>query len=228
MLEGLSVRIRRQETPAYRWLYRLAKASRQVEIPVIRPLHLTLYYERRGRLAGWGYLTRVLYYQPLFRARCENVGRNFILWQGIPVVMGHLRIRIGHNVQMFGTTTLVAARLARNPVLEIGDFSYTGYGVGITVGEKVTIGKHVRIANRVVIAGDDGHPLDPIARRTTPGSGTGSIVIDDDAWIGEAAVILKNVTIGEGAVVGAGAVVTGDVPPRCVVAGNPARVVKQL
>src|SRR3989338_3603138 len=51
------------------------------------------------------------------------------------------------------------------------------------------------------------------------------IVVGDDVWIGEKAIILKSVTIGEGAVVGAGSVVTKDVPPYSIVVGNPAHVV---
>jgi maltose O-acetyltransferase len=53
-------------------------------------------------------------------------------------------------------------------------------------------------------------------------------VIEDDVWIGANAIILKGVTIGARSIVGAGAVVSRDVPPDCVVAGNPARVVKEL
>ena len=54
------------------------------------------------------------------------------------------------------------------------------------------------------------------------------IVIKDDVWIGMNVIILKGVTIGEGAIVGAGSVVTKDVPAWTVVAGNPAKVVKHL
>jgi acetyltransferase-like isoleucine patch superfamily enzyme len=54
------------------------------------------------------------------------------------------------------------------------------------------------------------------------------IIIGDDVWIAEGATVLGGVTIGEGAVVAAHAVVTRDVPPRSVAAGNPARVIKQI
>ena len=54
------------------------------------------------------------------------------------------------------------------------------------------------------------------------------VVIEDGVFIGVHAIILPGVTIGEGAMVGAGAVVTKDVPPRTMVAGNPARVIRQL
>ena len=54
------------------------------------------------------------------------------------------------------------------------------------------------------------------------------IVIKDKAWIGFNSIILKGVTIGEGAIVGAGSVVTKDVPPYTIVAGNPARIVREI
>lgn len=58
--------------------------------------------------------------------------------------------------------------------------------------------------------------------------GDSAVSIQDDAWISAGAIILKGVTIGHGAVVGAGSVVTRDVPPLTVVAGNPARHVRMI
>ena len=54
------------------------------------------------------------------------------------------------------------------------------------------------------------------------------IVIEDNVWIGKRAAILKGVHIGKGSIIGLGAIVTKDVPPYCIVAGNPARIVKTL
>jgi maltose O-acetyltransferase len=54
------------------------------------------------------------------------------------------------------------------------------------------------------------------------------VLIGDDVWIGTRALILPGVTIGSGAVVGAGSVVTGDIPERCLAVGNPARVIKKI
>jgi acetyltransferase-like isoleucine patch superfamily enzyme len=142
--------------------------------------------------------------------------------------MGHLRVRVGEAVRINGTTTFSAAARAEHPLLEIGDHSYVGYQVTIAIGTKVSIGRHVLIANRVFLCSDDGHPLDPQARRTEPGTGKGTIEIGDDVWIGDGAIVLKDLRIGDGAVVAAGSVVTDDVPPYSVVAGNPARIVKEL
>ena len=75
----------------------------------------------------------------------------------------------------------------------------------------------------------DFPPLTPKARAEAVNAGAHApIVIEDDVFVGMEALILKGVTVGEGAVVGAGSVVTQDVPPRAVVAGNPAQVVREL
>jgi acetyltransferase-like isoleucine patch superfamily enzyme len=82
----------------------------------------------------------------------------------------------------------------------------------------------------VTIADADGHPLDKIARRTLPFpmEAIRPVRIDDDVWIGRNVIILKGVHIGVGAIVGAGSVVTKDVPSYAVVAGNPAKIVRNL
>jgi acetyltransferase-like isoleucine patch superfamily enzyme len=100
----------------------------------------------------------------------------------------------------------------------------------VRAGLGVRIGARVLVASNVVISGDPGHPLDPVARRTQPAplDDLRQIVIGDDVWIAEGATILGGVTIGDGAVVAAHAVVTNDVAPRSVVAGNPARAIRQI
>jgi acetyltransferase-like isoleucine patch superfamily enzyme len=127
--------------------------------------------------------------------------------------------------------------------IEIGDWVYVGVRTSIWSAslDGVRIGDRVLIASDVVIHDTNGHPLDAPARfeqtvailsrghpddiETIESQG---IVIENDAWIGTKATILKGVTVGEGAVVGACSVVTRDVEPFTVVAGNPARVVKRL
>jgi acetyltransferase-like isoleucine patch superfamily enzyme len=78
------------------------------------------------------------------------------------------------------------------------------------------LGARVRINARTTFQGARNAPGKP------------SIEIGDDVWIAEGATVLGGVTIGEGAVVAAHAVVTKDVPPRCVAAGNPARVIREI
>jgi maltose O-acetyltransferase len=90
----------------------------------------------------------------------------------------------------------------------------------IDVGEDVLIGPAVHVYTAT-------HPVDPDER----GRGLEralAVRIESRVWIGGAAVILPGVTVGEGATIGAGSVVTSDVPPRCVAAGNPCRVLRRL
>jgi acetyltransferase-like isoleucine patch superfamily enzyme len=200
-------------------------------MPVIPGLYHALYYERRTRLALWHGILRVLYYEPMFKTRCEHVGRNLTLIGGIPLLMGDLRIRIGDDVTISGVTTFVGSKIADRPYLSIGSGTYIGYQTGIVTGRGVHIGQHVLIANRVFIAADDGHPIDASARganRPAAPEDVREIWIEDDVWIGEGATVLKGVRIGKGAIVAAHAVVTKDVEGSTVVAGNPARVVKRL
>jgi acetyltransferase-like isoleucine patch superfamily enzyme len=116
--------------------------------------------------------------------------------------------------------------------------------------EKITIGNYVLISWNVLIADFDPHSLDLDDRIAeiehnkavywpgyrpdstkgayTPRFVTRPVVIEDGVWIGANAIILKGSKIGRGAVIGAGAIVAGEIPPMCMAAGNPARVVKQL
>ena len=81
------------------------------------------------------------------------------------------------------------------------------------------------LASNVVLSDSDWH--DVYDRTSAPGDGA-PIVTGRNAWIGERAILCKGVTIGENSVVGAGSVVTKDVPDNVIAAGNPARVVKEL
>lgn len=99
-------------------------------------------------------------------------------------------------------------------------------GVVVVAASSVTIGDRVLIGSNAVIADTDFHPLAPEDRLIDINAGkTEPIVICDDVFIGTQAMILKGVTIGAGAVVGARSVVTRDVPPGAIVAGNPARII---
>lgn len=225
-------KVRRRETPLYARLHDWAKGVRAIHMPVIPGFHHLLYEERRLRRSMWQSCLRVMYYEPLFKTRCAHVGKNLHVIGGLPLLMGNpIRLIVGDNVTLSGVTTFVGSKLVDAPVLEIGSDSYVGYQTTIVTGWGVHIGQHVLIASRVFIAGEDSHPVDPVARmRNAPPllKDIQSVWIDDGAWIGDNATILKGVRVGQGAVVAAHAVVTQNVPPYAVAAGNPAKVVKQL
>ncbi|MCB1625608.1 MAG: acyltransferase [Pseudomonadales bacterium] len=143
-----------------------------------------------------------------------------------PKLLGNLRVELGERVCLAGNQTWIAAGDAAEKQLVIGDSSYLGYGVVVAVGRRVEIGRHVLVADRVRFSGSDGHPLDPLARargESADERSIGSIAVHDYAWVGAHAIVLKGVTIGRGAIVASGAVVTHDVPELTIVGGNPAK-----
>lgn len=107
----------------------------------------------------------------------------------------------------------------RGARLRLGS-GYANTGVSIDCFEDISIGNDVALAKGVVIRDCDSHSIDG-ARDRAP------IRIGDHVWIGTGAIVLKGVTIGEGAVIAAGAVVTRDVPAASLVAGVPARVIRE-
>ncbi len=120
--------------------------------------------------------------------------------------------------------------------VEVGDDS-TLVGVVFMCAESIRLGRRVIVSYNVTIADSDFHPRDPALRRQDaianapygdrsqrPVVVSKPVVIEDDAWIGIGAIILKGVHIGRGARVGAGAIVTKDVPAGATAVGNPARI----
>lgn len=93
---------------------------------------------------------------------------------------------------------------------------------------RIEVGANCLIAANTVILDSDGHDLSPERpeERLTGHPEGVPVIIEDNVWIGMNCIILKGVRIGSGSVVGAGSVVRKDVPPRTIVAGNPATVVK--
>lgn len=224
MVEALILKIRRRETPFYSSLYDLVKRIRRFELPVVRPIYQLLRWERILRLSAWSSFTRVVYHTPIFKLSCDTVGKGLYLFGGIPLVMGHLRLKLGDDVSIHGKSTLVGAKVFDNPTLTVGSNSCLGYQLIIDVGCDVTIGNNVFIGDRVSILSYDGHPVKP-EERHLPASRASSkpIVIKDNVWISGNCVILKGVTIGEGSVIANGSVVTSKVPSHSLAFGNPAR-----
>lgn len=101
-------------------------------------------------------------------------------------------------------------------------------GVSICAAKAVRIGNNVLIGTGTIITDSDLHPADPAMRLSGKEADSMPVTIEDNVFIGARAIILKGVTIGEGSTIGAGSVVTRDIPSYCVAVGNPAMVVKRL
>jgi len=115
------------------------------------------------------------------------------------------------------------------PKITIGDGTAIQFYFHCGAAESVTIGKNVLISGRVFVT-DHDHVFNDhvLPARKCHELRTAPVVIEDGVWLGEGCVILKGVTVGERAVVGANAVVTKDVPPFTVVGGIPARVIRDI
>lgn len=152
------------------------------------------------------------------------------------------RIRGGRGCRLLiGESCVVNSRVVferQNVMLSVGDRCFIGNGV-ISVAESVEIGNDVLISWGVAITDHNSHSMKFSERqqdvrdwrssvKNWAGVKVGKVVIQDKAWIGFNTIVLKGVTVGEGAIVGAGSVVSKDVPPFTVVAGNPARVIREL
>jgi maltose O-acetyltransferase len=110
--------------------------------------------------------------------------------------------------------------------ITIGARTFINFGAVILDSARVTIGDDVQIGPSVHLI-TPTHPLDPAARRTRFESAL-PIVVGDGAWLAAGVIVLPGVTIGADAVVGAGSLVTKDVPERHLCFGSPARAVREL
>ena len=106
---------------------------------------------------------------------------------------------------------------------------YMNHDCVIDCFESITVGQNVVISERVVMRDSDNHTIramEACERTMDEHVVTSPIVVEDNVWIGMNATILKGVTIGEGSIIAAGSVVTRSIPPHCLAAGVPAKVIK--
>ncbi len=150
----------------------------------------------------------------------------------IALLEGAQYIKIGDGTKICDGVFLTAWRIKDVPVLEIGDNCEFGASNHITCSNNIKIGNNCLTGKWVTIT-DNSHGQaisedmvkSPLVREITS---KGPVIIDDNVWIGDKVTILPNVHIGRGAIIGANSVVTKDVPSYAVVAGNPAKIVKQI
>ena len=106
----------------------------------------------------------------------------------------------------------------------IGDHTFINYGSSISAFEMVMIGRHCFLGHYTFIIDNSEHDI----RQHLMLPPSKPVVIEDHVWIASRVIILPGVRIGCHAVIGAGSVVTKDIPPYCVAVGNPARIVRSI
>lgn len=147
------------------------------------------------------------------------------------VIRGQKYIVIGDNtaIDKYGTITALK-RTEKEPQLVIGNNCSIGAFSHITCVNKIMIGNNVLFGKWVTIT-DNSHgsglveevEVAPMDRQVYS---KGPVIIENNVWIGDKVTILPDVKVGEGSIVGANAVVTKNIPPYSIVAGNPARLIK--
>lgn len=161
---------------------------------------------------------RAQLFMPLLRRAFRHIGSGSVIVAPLRL-QGVEHISIGDDVTIREGSWLAAE--GERGALTIGDRTHAGHRVHVHSIDPVTIGRNCQIADNTMITTSDH---DRIERAKV--HGTGPVTIGDDVFIGQNAVILGGVTIGDGATVAAGAVVVADVPAHAVVGGVPAKVLR--
>ncbi|MEB3196440.1 MAG: acyltransferase [Candidatus Sericytochromatia bacterium] len=179
------------------------------------PLRTWLGLLKPGR---WGQLLKNLVYARRF----TSLGSP-ILVTGWPEISNDGELHVGKGFSLMSQIARISIGIYPGATVRIGENVVINNGTIMSARLGITIEDGAGIGYHALLLDSDGHgltPLEPIQE--------GPIHIGRHAWIGSRAIILQGVTVGEFAIVATGAVVTRDVPPFAVVAGVPAKVVKQL
>lgn len=135
---------------------------------------------------------------------------------------------IGKLVQLTATDSFGEQKF--NPKIEIGDNCSIGDFSHVTAINEIRLGNNVRMGKNILITDNSHGASDPsmldIAPNHRPLVSKGPVIIDDNVWIGAKSCIMPGVHIGRGVIIGAGSVVTKDIPPFSLAAGSPARVIR--
>lgn len=156
----------------------------------------------------------------LQRYKFKNCGKYLRTHGKVIVSTDNGKVILGDYVQMYHGVRFNVVGMNDTPAsIKIGDFVSIGERTEIRCTKEIVIGDHSLIAWDVEIMDTDFHKIDNkiICK---------PVHIGANVWIGCRSIILKGVTIGEGSVIAAGSVITKDVPPYCLVAGNPAKIIR--
>jgi acetyltransferase-like isoleucine patch superfamily enzyme len=226
------LKIKRAETPFYARLKSIGKAVLAFQLPIPRaldPIYKFITYLQLLRYEIGERLSVAFFRYPVLRARCASVGRRLRM-ERVPDISGGAKVFIGDDVNLSGVFVVAGGRIFPNPELRIGNRTFIGAKCIFSVARSIEIGDDVLIAGGCSISDYSGHPLDPekrIAGVQVDPEDVRPVRIGNKAWLGRGVIVLPGVTIGEGAVIGAAAVVTKDVPPGHICVGNPGRLLSR-
>jgi acetyltransferase-like isoleucine patch superfamily enzyme len=214
MLRDVRARLRRFTLPAPRLVIRPYLA-------LFLTLRAVVYFVRRSFIA-----------EPLLKAYCTRFGRCVTTGIFVPWVHGRGELVLGDYVHVSGKLSIsFAARYVETPRLSIGDHCDIAHDASFVVGREIRLGSHVQIGRSVSFRDASGHHADPtlrLAGAPPDPADVKPIIVHDNVWIGTQVMVMPGTEIGEGSIVAANSVVSGQVAPYTIVAGNPARRIGTL
>jgi acetyltransferase-like isoleucine patch superfamily enzyme len=230
-MDRLILRIKRADSPVTRLMRRtllwlLSPVVRPLPRFILRPLRL-VYEAHYMVIVLYRAVLTVCYRNPVFQSKCASFGRNVVVQGKLPFVSGHVQIEIGNDVVLGGNLTILSGALFEKPRLILKDRASLGWNVTLVVNREIVIEEDARIPHDCRISDSDGHPREADLRRANLPPSLKQVLpvrICRDVWLGNGSHVMKGVTIGEGAIIGANSVVISNIPPYALALGNPAEV----
>ena len=155
----------------------------------------------------------------------DRVGTKVRVW-GRPSIANRGKMCIGDRVRLDSRIATLELVTDAGATLEIETGTYINYGCSIGATRFVKIGPFCTIGTHVIIMDNNYHRLEPQRRQERPDSAP--VTLGENVWLGARVIVLPGVTIGDCSVVGAGSVVTRDIPPHSLAVGLPAKVVRSI
>lgn len=157
--------------------------------------------------------------------RSAKLGRRVRLW-GVPMVNNQGELVIGDDARLASGVSTLELGVGPGARLEIGERVLINHGCSIGATKLVKIGARCNIGSQSILIDNAFHELDPERRDERPEPAP--VVLEDNVWLAARVIVLPGVTIGRNSVIGAGSVVTKDVPADVLAAGVPAKVLRPL
>lgn len=179
----------------------------------------------------FGIKSRIRKCEDIIKFRLKNksvaIGKNIILRNPQYISCGK-NVVIGDESKLLCWDSYGEEQYSNLPEIQIGDNFHATRNFTIQCAQKVVIGRNVLVASNVFII-DYNHGLNPLTMSYLENPLIrGGVFVDDGVWIGNDVIVLPNVHIGKKSIIGAGSVVTKDIPEYCIAVGNPAKVVKKF
>jgi maltose O-acetyltransferase len=155
----------------------------------------------------------------------QSIGSRVRLW-GVPAITNRGTLLIGDRVRLASGISTLELSVGPEGTLQIGERVLINHGCSIGATKLVRIGDRCNIGPQSIVIDNAFHELDPDRRNELPAAAP--VILEDNVWLAARVIVLPGVTIGKNSAIGAGSVVTRDIPPDVLAAGIPAKVIRPL